>query len=537
MPRLFDDFRPYTAEQIAFLNRGMGLDVPNVQAAIEEVYKRNTLNIVNVKDFGAVGDGATDDYEAIQAALDSVGNAGGGEVYFPKGTYLTSRTLRIHSNTSIRGAGIASRIMPYPSHSFDAIPMRINTIDTRFDATPIITTISASQTIPSPTKTRDISISNICIEWGDTETDVYKATMALLISDAENVMVDKLFSLNNEPANFPKTLEEFLANEPHGRGSSVTVIRSNGVVIKNSILGPGTYEALGIRYGAVNVTVDSCTLYGSRFSHVIEVVGGNEGGVNIPEGVEISNGIRITNNYIIIGHEHTKDGVSLHGPHRVIVANNVVKILPTATNVDTCMKAFDGARDIVFDSNIIDGLESTQKHPFRGITADDGQTASHRPVERVVISNNILQLTYANVESDLPIDPRYLAKSNTTVLGALTPSVGTKDVKVIGNSVFIDGFPDLPLNVIAFGELEGGVIKNNTIEVINGPSEIRGDDTSPAAIKLFGRTASTIQPPNYRLGQPSKTIVSDNILIAHTPIRTIVYDDTAGNIVKDNLGF
>src|SRR5690606_34726666 len=111
------------------------------------------------------------------------------------------------------------------------------------------------------------------------------------------------------------------------------------------------------------------------------------------------------------------------------------------------------------------------------------------------------------------------------------------DVKVIGNSVFIDGFPDLPLNVIAFGKLEGGVIKNNTIEVINGPSEIRGDDTSPAAIKLFGRTRSNYSPPNYRLGQPSKTIVSDNRLIAHTPIITIVYDDTAGNIVKDNLGF
>lgn len=533
MLRQIDDFRPYTAEQIAFLNRGKGIDAPNLQAAVEEIYKRNTLDIVNVKDFGAVGDGATDDYEAIQNALDSVGNAGGGEVYFPKGTYLTSKTLRIHSNTSIRGAGASSQIMPYPSHSFDDIPLRADNTEPRFVATPIITTLSASQTVPSPTKTRNISISDICIQWGDTETDVFKANIALLISDAENVTVDRLFSPNNVPANFPKTFDEFIENVPHGRGSAITVIRSNGVVIKNSLLGPGTYEALGLRYGAVNVTVDSCTVYASPFAHAIEVVGGHGG---VPYGVEQSNRVRITNNHITIGDKHSTDGISLHGPNRVIVANNVVKILPTATVVETCFKAFDGASDVVFDSNIIDGLESNQKHPFRGITADDGHTATHRPVERIVISNNILQLTYSNVESENPTG-RYPNKSNTTVLGALTPSVGTKDVKVIGNSIFIDGFPDLPLNVIAFGELEGGVIKDNTIEMINGPSEIVGDDTSPAAIKLFGRTRSTIDPPNYRLGQPSKTIVSNNILINQTPVRKIVYDDTAGNIVEDNLGF
>lgn len=44
---------------------------------------------VNVKDFGATGDGTTDDRVAIQAAIDSA--TSGGVIYFPAGTYRISK--------------------------------------------------------------------------------------------------------------------------------------------------------------------------------------------------------------------------------------------------------------------------------------------------------------------------------------------------------------------------------------------------------------------------------------------------------------
>jgi len=61
--------------------------------------------VVNVKDYGAVGDGTTDDTAAIQAALAVVSAANGGEVLFPKGAYKVSSTLVMWWNSVWRGAG------------------------------------------------------------------------------------------------------------------------------------------------------------------------------------------------------------------------------------------------------------------------------------------------------------------------------------------------------------------------------------------------------------------------------------------------
>ena len=48
--------------------------------------------VFNVKAYGAVGNGATDDQAAIQTAIDAAKTAGGGKVFFPQGTYLLTAT-------------------------------------------------------------------------------------------------------------------------------------------------------------------------------------------------------------------------------------------------------------------------------------------------------------------------------------------------------------------------------------------------------------------------------------------------------------
>ena len=78
--------------------------------ALTKVYNRLIAGApVSVKDFGAIGDGVTDDTVAIQAGIDAV-SVGGGTLYFPVGTYLVSSSLTINkTGVGIVGDGHGSR--------------------------------------------------------------------------------------------------------------------------------------------------------------------------------------------------------------------------------------------------------------------------------------------------------------------------------------------------------------------------------------------------------------------------------------------
>ena len=113
---------------------------------------------VSVKDFGAKGDGKTDDRAALQAAVDAVKKAGGGTVSFPEGTYIVSAPnkgrwepqVRICNNLKFKGAGMKRSIVkimdnqgPYDvifsGDSISGFTMVDMTVDANGETNPMIT--------------------------------------------------------------------------------------------------------------------------------------------------------------------------------------------------------------------------------------------------------------------------------------------------------------------------------------------------------------------------------------------------------------
>lgn len=84
------------ASGITFLQDGTGATARTVQAKLRD--------FVSVKDFGAVGDGVTDDAAAVQDAIDYVQTLGG-NLYFPKGKYLFGSQVTVDRTYASAGGG------------------------------------------------------------------------------------------------------------------------------------------------------------------------------------------------------------------------------------------------------------------------------------------------------------------------------------------------------------------------------------------------------------------------------------------------
>lgn len=78
---------------------------------------------INVRDFGALGDGTTDDTAAFQKALDEAAKRGGGQVIAPRGNYLFAGHLNVPPAVTLKGVwesvpahnGLRDRGLPKPT--------------------------------------------------------------------------------------------------------------------------------------------------------------------------------------------------------------------------------------------------------------------------------------------------------------------------------------------------------------------------------------------------------------------------------------
>lgn len=76
----------------------------------QDLRKNNFTQYINVKSYGATGDGKTDDATSIQTAL-NVSSGSPTKIYFPNGTYVIGTRLVFPSSITIEGASLGSVIL------------------------------------------------------------------------------------------------------------------------------------------------------------------------------------------------------------------------------------------------------------------------------------------------------------------------------------------------------------------------------------------------------------------------------------------
>lgn len=391
--------------------------------------KGTEISALSVKDYGAVGDGVSDDRQAIQDTIDAAAKGlGGGKVYFPEGTYLVKEIVFLRSHTHIEAHEKATilngiNIKNHPSIVFmtglftddgdqveweptEDISYSGGTIDmngalneerTKAKNLPLINSSGAFAIGNS----KNVTISNV------TFKDSYQGH-AIQIAGSKNVLVDNSRFLGQA---LPKTMKdgqiiskESIQIEPLTRKGFPYALNDNGqksenVTIQNSYFGKSEKSgelvtAIGTHYQTattenpsnikiLNNHFDNMMYAGIRFTGFTDIlIKGNRFDKKTKEESEHyrENGAALVNAY---SYKNVKDVLDLN--KHVTITENVFNIADSNTKAIRVAK--DSAdylgkvTDITVTKNIIRNNSKNTKQP---------NIEMLRVSDNLVVSDNII---------------------------------------------------------------------------------------------------------------------------------------------------
>jgi hypothetical protein len=367
-----------------------------------------------ITDFGAKGDGITDDTEALIKAIES--NTTGQPIYFPNGTYLINETknrgscVYISSNTTLEGESVNGTTIKLKGHQRDGVRM-----------------FSTQQ------GARNISISNIKFD-GNVQEHPSKVVKtehmhAIFIHSSENVRISN-------------------CNFTNAKGDGVyihgPVTQSKDIYITDCKFSANERNAITLGSGFKNVVIDKCEIDASATHCPID----SEPFKGICEDVTIKNCSIYSNNFSIKNPIVTLGGF----PTKVVgykIHNN------TLTNVGIHMVTADDV--YIYDNKIT----TTGEVPCVNATYENAN---------INITNNKLMSDVETIRAmatkhshpfNITIKENNLVTKSKTLASMIL--FGVKDVRVLNNNIYgpLDNNYAV-FNLRSTRDLSNVLIKGNT---------------------------------------------------------------------------
>lgn len=189
---------------------------PDANSPISRTLQDKLDDFVNLKDFGAVGDGATNDTKALQRAIDQVylnsdkaNTSARKKLYFPAGTYLVTGTIYVPSFATLEGDGIDRTIIKQ-STTATAIFQTIDFASTMLNKV-------TYPSIQSTTQPKLVDISKMTVQY---DSSTKQGTGALVYIDCainSKISEVKFLGLAVEP-----TADVQVGIEIRGQGATTT---------------------------------------------------------------------------------------------------------------------------------------------------------------------------------------------------------------------------------------------------------------------------------------------------------------------------
>ena len=376
----------------------------------------NPTGWYNVKAYGAVGDGSTDDRAAIQSACDACSAASGGMVFFPRGTYI----IEYSSGVGIDLSGLSGITIEGPGAT-------IKTADNQcIDS-------SAYYLILSDASTSDIVIRNIKID-GNGENNSTFTVADAITAVGSNIKIDSVDIANPSDSGimFSATGESSITNchidggsvgsdaPPHAAWSSGAT-SDVGIYVNDGRTGAGDSGSAEIGYDTGDENSTNSVISNNKIKRF------RNGGIAlkrvVTQAVVVNNTISDCGNGITFENaSYTADsslkcivsgnkisnigwinsgtagrGVNLRWSHFSEVSGNYID---NCTN--TSIKV-EGSQRCVINSNVVIGADTVNGSAQVGIlliARPDGVPANVYSTHNTVVGNSVSNHHYSGIEFD-----------------------------------------------------------------------------------------------------------------------------------------
>lgn len=222
--------------------------------------------VLNVRDYGATGGGATDDTESVQAALNAAGP--GFTIYFPPGTYLCRRIVGTgKSNVTFRGVPGASTLLYNRMGAGDVDPL-----------------IGWNLTANPPVNDSSITFRDLVFQGAGTLSE-HQALLHMSAVDGLVVSNCQFLNMQGDAINIARTAV----------GGTDTGVRNRNVRILNNLFDGVNYAG---RNGVTVIAGEDVLIEGNTFTRLASpnMPGAIDVEPNVFDTAAICNDIRILNN-------------------------------------------------------------------------------------------------------------------------------------------------------------------------------------------------------------------------------------------------
>lgn len=219
---------------------------------------------ISVKDFGAKGDGLTVDTTAVTAAFNRVGFLGGGEVYFPPGTYLVDLAIAVSKNgVSMRGAGPSASIIQNTNASGNLFNLSGSTF--KVQDLQITNSGAGSGTAFTLTSVLNALFVNVTVSGHDISVVTAGSCSYLTFLDCTFTPGGDASGRGISLAAV-ETLGVYIAGCQIGSGGGSVSVDCAGTLTKQVMISGGQVDVIKLAAGAQQIAIEGCSV--TTFTYV-----------------------------------------------------------------------------------------------------------------------------------------------------------------------------------------------------------------------------------------------------------------------------